>query len=440
MRVKAAAVFCLIFSSLAVPALATNRVTAQGMSAEDRAAIASVIFVRQSQLAGNDTNQYSFYGWSLASSGDTAVVGAPGYDGDQGNGQAGSVYVFVKPATGWKNMLQTAELSPSQNAALANGFGYAVAIAGDTIFVSVPGLGQVLVYAKPSGGWQNMTETGVIQDQATPSGDGLGASIAIDASGDTLAVGAPSASPADGVFAGAAYVFIKPQGGWTSTSTPNGMLTASDGQENDGLANSIAVSGGTVVVGAAFKPVFVDYGAVYVFTKPASGWTNMTETAKLTASTQVLDAELGTSLSIEGDTIVSGAAGPGPVAGNAYIFVKPAGGWKSSTQTARLSANHQYEDAFGASVSLSGNMLAVGASVANVGSVPEAGAIYLFSKPTSGWQSTSKFDYEVTDKYGEAFDGLGYAIVLNGNNLIAGAPFAYDLDDVGLVDVFTLEQ
>jgi hypothetical protein len=376
----------------------------------------------------------------VATSGDTAVVGAPGYYGYQGNSQAGSVYVFVKPATGWKNMIQTAELSPSQNAALGNFFGYAVAIADNTIFVGVPGLGQVLVYAKPAGGWQNMTETGVIQDQATPSGDGFGVSIAVDASGDTLAVGASSASPPDGTFAGAAYVFIKPPGGWTTTNTPNGMLTASDGEEDDGLANSIAVSGGTVVVGAAFKPVFVNYGAVYVFVKPASGWTNMTESAKLTASTQAMNAELGTSVSIEGDTIVSGAAGPGPVAGNAYIFVKPAGGWKSSTQTARLSANHQYEDAFGASVSLSGNMLAVGASVANVGSTPEAGAVYLFSKPTSGWQSTSKFDYEVTDKYGEAFDGLGYAIVLNGNNLIASAPFAYDLADVGLVDVFTLEQ
>jgi hypothetical protein len=440
MKAVTTAALCLILSSLAVPLLAANHGPAEGISAENRAALASAISVRQAELAGSDTNQSSFFGWSVAVSGDTAVVGAPGYDGNEGNSQPASAYVFVKPASGWKDMIQTAELSPSNDMALAEGFGWSVAITGDTIFVGVPGLAQVLIYDKPTSGWQNMTESGTIQDQATPTDDAFGQSIALDASGDTLGVGAPLTSPPDGAFAGAAYVFLKPPGGWTSTNTPNAMLTASDGQEDDELGNSIAVSGGTVVVGAASKPLFVYYGAVYVFVKPASGWTNTTETAKLTASTQVSNAQLGTSVSIDGDIIVSGAPGPGPVAGNAYIFLKPAGGWKSATQTARLSANHQYEDAFGVSVSLQGRMLAVGADFTNVGSAPEAGAVYLFTEPTSGWHSTSKFDYEFTDEYGVAYDGLGSAIVLEGNNLIAGAPGAYYGGDVGYAYVFTFKQ
>ena len=101
-------------------------------------------------------------------------------------------------------------------------------------------------------------------------------------SGDKIVVGAS----ADGRHnaAGAAYVFVKPAGGWAS-ETEAAKLTASDGAAST-LGNSVAVSGDTVVAGAPSATVNgnIEQGAAYVFVKPAGGWANETEAAKLTAS------------------------------------------------------------------------------------------------------------------------------------------------------------
>ena len=63
-------------------------------------------------------------------------------------------------------------------------------------------------------------------------------------------------------------------------------LTGSDSVANDRLGWSVTVSGDTVVVGAPTDDVGsnADQGAAYVFVKPSTGWANMTQTAKLTAS------------------------------------------------------------------------------------------------------------------------------------------------------------
>ena len=81
---------------------------------------------------------------------------------------------------------------------------------------------------------------------------------------------------------GAAYVFTGSGSGWNQAA----KLTASDGAANDVFGWSVAISGNTVVVGADYATVGgnVKQGAAYVFTEPATGWTNMTQTAKLTAS------------------------------------------------------------------------------------------------------------------------------------------------------------
>lgn len=88
-------------------------------------------------------------------------------------------------------------------------------------------------------------------------------------------------------------------------------LTASDAAGNDELGYSVAISGNTIAVGAPYETIGTNehQGAVYVFTKPASGWSNMTQTAKLTVSDEALSGELGYSLAFSGNTIVAGAPG-----------------------------------------------------------------------------------------------------------------------------------
>ena len=73
-----------------------------------------------------------------------------------------------------------------------------------------------------------------------------------------------------------------------------------------------------------------------MFVKPAGGWASATETAKLTASDGAVNDNLGSSVALSGDTIVAGAPTRGPGVGAAYVFVKPAGGWASTTETAEV--------------------------------------------------------------------------------------------------------
>ena len=105
-------------------------------------------------------------------------------------------------------------------------------------------------------------------------------------------------------------------------------LTASDGANGDQLGISVSISGNTVVAGAENATVNGNalQGAAYVFVKPASGWGNMTQTAKLTASDGKAGDGFGGAVYIAGNTIAVGACpqsgvcnGPGKV----YVFLKP---------------------------------------------------------------------------------------------------------------------
>ena len=99
----------------------------------------------------------------------------------------GSVFVYVKPASGWHTTRQTAILSPSNPSVAAN-FGSSIAIAGNTIVVGCDqasvggnsGQGALYVFVEPVGGWTNMTETAILTASDGKAGYGLGATVAID--------------------------------------------------------------------------------------------------------------------------------------------------------------------------------------------------------------------------------------------------------------------
>jgi hypothetical protein len=126
-------------------------------------------------------------------------------------------------------------------------------------------------------------------------------------------------------------------------------LTASKAapQANVGVSVSTSSDGRTIAVGAPFASDDGNEGAAYVLVRPAGGWDSSTETAKRTPSDETPSEEnyFGGSVAVssDGSTIAVGAyladeGGPnGPTSeGAAYVFVKPAGGWRSGTETAQL--------------------------------------------------------------------------------------------------------
>ena len=211
------------------------------------------------------------------------------------------------------------------------------------------------------------------------------------------------------------------------TFVQQAMLHASKGAVYAGFGDTVSISGNTMVVGSPFATVGKnsEQGAVYVFTHIGSAWT---QTAKLTASNGAAYADFGDSVSISGDMLVVGA--PSATAstdvlpeGEAYVFTftklaKKGYAWE---QTAELTASDGAAgDQFGSSVSISGNTAAVGALNATVGENTGQGEAYVFSKPGSRWSQTA----ELIASDGAENDNFGSSVSISGDTVVVGAPYA----------------
>jgi hypothetical protein len=398
----------------------------------------------------------------VAMDGDTIVVGAPCCDTINSQGSSGAVFVFVEPSTGWANATQTATLtaSPPFQGGSTSGvnMGTSVAISRDTIVAgalfAVPGnsgeAGAALVYQKGPSGWASSNAPVILAASDGAQFDDFGASVAI--SGDTVAVGMPQ----HGLNRpGAAYVFVRPPGGWGTDAcspisrtglcvhTETAKLTAAGGAAGDQLGDSVALSGDTMAVGAS-QATFdgaVRGGAVYVFQRPTGGWVTGTPvTARLGVAQPGI--VLGSSLSLAGNTVLAGApgtgfgGGPGTGNGAMYAFTAP-GGWQGPVSTSVLTASDgQAGDLLGASVATAGNYAFASAPQASVAGNGAQGAAYAYLGSGGGWpNSTEALKLLAADGgAGAALQGLA----ASGAVVTAVAPGASSSTSRGAAYVFVL--
>jgi hypothetical protein len=391
-------------------------------------------FIQKARLTASDKYYGDSLGSSVSISGDVVVVGLP-YADPFGVNSAGKAYIFVNEGGDWADMTQTAKLKASDMAEHDN-FGSSVSISGDVVVVGAPSAdpggtddaGAAYVFVKPGSGWVGAFETAKLTASDKAANDWFGSSVSI--SGDVVVVGLPGADPFGVNSAGKAYVFVKPGSGWVDM-TQTAKLKASDMEVDARFGDSVVISGDVVVVGApsADPGGKTDAGEAYIFVKPGGGWLGAFETAKLTASDKAVSDHFGDSVSISGDVVVVGtpSADPGGTSntGAAYVFVKPGGGWADMTQTARLTASDKaVEDHFGSSMAISGDVIVVGAPEKN-GPYVDAGASYVFVKPDSGWADmtqTAKLTATDLDKY--EYDSFGYSVSISGDVVVVGAPGA----------------
>jgi len=329
--------------------------------------------------------------------------------------------------------IQQAELSAS-NGAEGDQLGYSVAVSGSTIVAGAPFhkvgtnlyQGAAYVFTPRSGKWANATQTAELTASDGAEEDSLGYSVAI--SGDTIVAGAPYHAVGSNIRQGAAYVFTMPAGGWENT-TQTAELTASDGAENDQLGYSVAIAENTVVAGAPFHKVSSDanQGAAYVFTTPPGGWANTNQSAELTASDGAENDQLGYSVAIAENTVVAGAprhmVGSNTSQGAAYVFTMPAGGWENTTQTAELTASDGGQsDQLGSSVAISDGTIVAGAPYHDLGSNLFQGMTYLFTPAGGGWANATQTE-ELSAADGTGGDRLGSSVAISEKTIVAGAPF-----------------
>jgi hypothetical protein len=299
-------------------------------------------------------------------------------------------YVFVKPTSGWRSASPTAELTAAGGAA-DEFVGESVAISGGSVLVGAPGRkvgkhaaqGAVDVFAAPRS--QRAGTQRQLAELTAPDGranEALGISVAI--SGRTVVAGADLRRVGETGEQGVAYVFAKHAAGWRDVRA-TAQLTDGLPEARELFGRTVAISQNTIVVGAPDRGgANAEQGAVYVFVKPASGWAgSLTQTAELTASDPGKDDELGGALAISRGLVVAGApghaSGRNAEQGAAYAFVKPASGWRTASQTSELTATGGAAgDKLGLSVALSGDTILLGAPSRTVNEVLEQGAVYAF--------------------------------------------------------------
>jgi trimeric autotransporter adhesin len=430
-------------------------------------------------LKANNTGGSQSFGASLAISGDTVVVGAPGesvnatgVNGDQSDNTkffSGSAYVFVRTAGVWS---QQAYLKAS-NTDTDDAFGTSVAISGDTIAVGafaedsaatgINGVqtnnfsngsnsGAVYVFFRTGTTW---AQQAYIKASNTNSGDIFGVAVAL--SGDTLAVGAPQEdSNASGVGgnqadnslndAGAVYVYVRNAGVWSQQA----YLKSSNPGGDDLLGAALDLSGDTMVVGApgeASNATAVNgnqnndslpyAGAAYIFVRTAGVWSQQ---AYLKPANPRLESEFGFSVSVAADVAVVGAPfedssstgvnsssnESAENAGAAYVFSRVGNVW--SRQAYLKASNTGAGDQFGRCVAVDGELVLVGATLEDSNAqgldgdqsnnaFTESGAAYSFTRADGSWTQDS---YIKASNTGTG-DGFGLAIAIEGSTVIIGA-------------------
>ena len=343
------------------------------------------------KLTASDGQSDLFFGLSVAIEGDTIVVGALG-DFIGSNLNQGSAYVFQKPAGGWSGTLnETAKLTASDGAS-NDLFGSSVSISGDTIVAGAPGPsglsahhGSAYVFVRPVEGWTGaLSENAKLTASDGAPTDQFGFSVAI--SQHAVVIGAFHHDAVAIVDRGAAYLFVRPVIGWSGALTENAKLTASDGAADDRFGFSVAISGDTVVAGAP-SAAFAR-GSAYVFVEPADGWSgDLTQNATLTASDGVASDSFGRSVAASGPNILVGATGDdiGSNAnqGSVYVFVRPAGGWTGTlAETEKsIASDGAAGDNFGISAAVRGGTSVIGARQDDIGANAEQGSAYVFVGP-----------------------------------------------------------
>lgn len=300
-------------------------------------------WVQQAKLIASDPATGGSFGFSVAVSGDTAVVGAL-FDDDRGS-NSGSAYVFVRSGSTWS---QQQKLTASDGST-DDFFGYSVAVWGDTVVVGAygdddRGSNSVSAYVFTRSG------TTWAQQQKLSASDGVGSDFfgsSVDVSCDTIVVGA-NGDDDNGGDSGSAYVFTRSGSSWSQQQ----KLTASDGAASDYFGSSVSLSGDTVVVGAdGDDDGGSDSGSAYIFTRSGTAWS---EQDKLAASDAQAGDGFGYSVALSGSRMVVGARyddDNGSNSGSAYVFSYNGTDWPQKAKETAPDATT--EDYFGHSVAVS---------------------------------------------------------------------------------------
>jgi hypothetical protein len=287
------------------------------------------------------------------------------------------------------------------------------------------------LYQRVGGAW---TLVSTLEPSDATGGDRFG--IALSASEDTVAVGAPS-DKTRGLLSGAVYVYARsPAGEWQREA----YLKASDASASATFGEQVALAGDTLVVGA---PGANDAAKLYVFERVAGSWVDR---GQLRPSGAVPADLAGISLAFDGQTLVVGAPSDDGQdddsygTGAAYVYERSDDGeWlqahvlRASNAPARPPPPEchsltcippAFVEGFGRQVAMGGGTLAVGAPGASTRPNGDGsffagpGAIYVYEKSAGKWSERAI----LAPPPSVGGSRFGSSVAVDGEKLLVGAP------------------
>lgn len=374
-----------------------------------------------SKLVGTGGDASSFQGSSVAISSDGNTAVIGGiYD----NSQQGAIWIFTRSSGLWAQ--QGTKLVGTGGAGDFVYQGYSVAISSD---------GNTVI----EGGWRDNTDTGAVwiftrnagawtQQGSKLVGSGAvggqilqGASVAISSDGNTVLVGGPGDSGT-----GAVWVFTRSGSVWTQHGSKL-VGTGSVGQANQGTSLSISADGNTFVTGGMVDNGYL--GAVWVFVRNGSDWVQ--QGTKLVGSDNTDASQQGSSVAIssDGNTVIIGGPGDFMNEGAVWVFTRSGVLW--AQQGPVLYAEGSTSPILvGKSVAISpdGNTALVSSPGAN-GSI---GQVWIFNRSAGVW--TKEVSALIgTEAVGVDRQGWSVAISSEGTMIESGP---YDNGGAGTFWVF----
>lgn len=222
----------------------------------------------------------------------------------------------------------------------------------------------------------------------------------------------------------------------TETTSMTPWFTSGDNAPGDAFGVRMSTSGDTVVIGDADDSHDAPWsGSAYVFVKDVGGWVQQ---QKLLPTTPANDQFFGASVSIDGETVVVGAPGEGdpsnPSAGAAYVFERSGPNW--ALQQKLLLPEPRFGDRFGSAVAISGDSIVVTAGGdGDDNFLP--GSASVFTRDWDGvWSFQQKF--RASDQVPDQM--YGGSVAISGDTVLVGSEYVAPNHGAGIGAVYVYER
>jgi FG-GAP repeat len=340
------------------------------------------------KLVSSDGAASDFFGIATSLSGTMGLIGASG-DTIGTHSYRGSAYLFRNLGSAAGQITQSVKLISSDGAS-SDSFGTSVSLSEK--------MGLIGAYAHDTNGneargaaylFRNLdTAAGTVtQNAKLIASDGAALDLfgtGISMSGNIGLVGAQYANMGGTEDQGCAYVFRNLNTA-TGTITQSAKLIASDGAFNDQLGAATSINGNTGLVQAYGDNIGGNLfqGSVYLYRNLDVATGTITQSAKLTTTNGTRYDYLGSQLAQSGNKALVASFGSGVGTnnkqGSVYLFQNLDSASGNVTETLEIRAtNGTLNDLFGQSVSLDGDLFAIGAPRAK-GVSAGVGSVYVGS-------------------------------------------------------------